>query len=702
VIVFMYPGISATILSVFVYDSISYYERDADGNPDLRPLRVLQRDPTINFDSDTSRAMGVYAGVMIGVYPVGVVLLLATAINMQRNSGTEISEMHGWRGVLTTVARCVQRKYRSGLGWYACLELIRRLMLTSGFLLMLLASFRLASNYLIASSVFFLCVLLYFKPYACPDDECFEIISQVLLVALALGVNSLTGVSLITPTKTSPVVVWICSLELVAFVVTTLVGSTLAGVRDHDDVDGNASDRDPDCGEDEQPILARCHEQDGTVLTPVSGDWTCLVEENACVRPKPDCSALHREEGPNEETCGACFDGHGNATAQGPCRFQGVVQFTRTETDAFENIIQSGDVIYGGQYGVVSLLLRNGTAVLLTIDRTSTAIARYMLDRESGVFGVAESLDIGWNNNVSPSYTQWYSSGIPSSGCRSLHTFADIDGDGEPDWVIPCVEGSTNTLRFFDIPEPESNDYDNYASYTENEYSSYHNSFLNEKDDASFALGDAGVVAGENTEPVLRVQVSDLTGDGLNDLVFVLASGELHFWPNVGSPDRQKWEKGFQTSVPTQARVLDIALSDIDGDDLIDVFVLDENGVQLLLNVGRPSWPQFSAPENPERVYTIAGLPTCSESVVKECATSFLVADIFGKGHDEIFIRGKEQVWYFARTASYLASFSLVNDESIDSYLEPWGLSHCLSSASVNFVDYDIDGDPDVICTRIR
>ncbi|GBG35059.1 Signal peptide, CUB and EGF-like domain-containing protein 1 [Hondaea fermentalgiana] len=242
VIVLMYPGISATILSVFVYDSISYYERDANGNPDPWPFRVLQRDPTIDFDSDISRAMRVYAGVMIGVYPVGVVLLLAAGIYMQRKSGQKNSEARGWRAMLMTAARCVQHKYRSGLGWYACLELIRRLMLTSGFLLTLLASFRVASNYLIASCVFFLCILLYFKPYARPDDECFEIISQVLLVALALGVNSLTGVSLITPSKTSPVVVWICSLELVAFVVATFVGSTLSGVRNQDDIDGNASD----------------------------------------------------------------------------------------------------------------------------------------------------------------------------------------------------------------------------------------------------------------------------------------------------------------------------------------------------------------------------------------------------------------------------------------------------------------------------
>ncbi|GBG33126.1 Beta-D-xylosidase 1 [Hondaea fermentalgiana] len=456
--VLMYPGISATILSVFVYDSISYYESDANGNPDPWPFRVLQRDPTIDFDSDISRSMRVYAGVMIGVYPVGVVLFLAAGIHMERRFGKKYSEAQGWRGVLMTAARCVQRKYRSGLGWYACLELIRRLMLTSGFLLMLLASFRVASNYLIASSVFFMCVLLYFKPYARPDDECFEIISQVLLVALALGVNSLTGVSLITPTTTSPVL----------------------------------------------------------------------------------------------------------------------------------------------------------------------------------------------------------------------------------DWVMPCIEGSNNVLRFFENPLQSQGESESIV--------------LRPKDNAVFVIGDLGRGSGDNADVVLRVQFSDFTGDGLNDLVFVLASGEIHFWPNVGTADRQKWEQGFAMAAPSTGLVIDVTVSDIDGDGLIDVLLLAEDGVRLVKNAGRSSWPIFAIPDNPERVFNIVGFPDCTNSLLSVCANSFFVADIFGKGYDEIVIFSNQNVWYFSRSVPELASFSFVDDASIDDFLEPWGLENCVSHHLVNFVDYDGDGDDDLLC----
>ncbi|GBG34875.1 G8 domain-containing protein DDB_G0286897 [Hondaea fermentalgiana] len=222
IIVLMYPGISGTILSVFVYDSISHYEQDAAGNPDPLPYRILQQDSTIDFDDDLSKAMRVYAGIMVFVYPLGVVALLAAGISFQRTSKGSRTPEQGVRGMLVVAAQVVQHRYKPGRGWYACIELIRRLMLTSGFLLMLLTSFRLASNYLIASSQFFLCVLLYAKPYAREDDELFEIVSQTLLVVLALGVNSLTRVSIAS--ETASVVVWICSIELVAFVGLALWG----------------------------------------------------------------------------------------------------------------------------------------------------------------------------------------------------------------------------------------------------------------------------------------------------------------------------------------------------------------------------------------------------------------------------------------------------------------------------------------------
>ncbi|GBG35058.1 Hypothetical Protein FCC1311_112812 [Hondaea fermentalgiana] len=352
-----------------------------------------------------------------------------------------------------------------------------------------------------------------------------------------------------------------------------------------DGCDCGCGERDPDCGEGEQPILARCHEQDGTVLTPVSGDWTCLVEENACVRPKPDCSALHRDEGANEETCGACFDGHVNGTAQGPCKLQKMTLFSKVDTEAFYALVVYDDQIVPGEGGPLSFYSTDSGNSLYTVNMRAR-------------------------------------------------------------WKLPKVGSELNG----------------------------------------------------SVEPVLRAQFTDFTGDGLNDLVFVLASGELQFWPNVGTNNNFKWEEGFVMTIASEGLLIDVASSDINGDGLTDVLILDESGVRFLKNVGNLSWPEFTALKSADREFNIVGLPNCIESLLSDCANSFIVADIFDKGYDEIIIRTSQNVWYFARAAPQLLSFSYVDDASIDAYLEPWGLAGCSDSFSVNFVDYDGDGDDDLIC----
>ncbi|GBG35125.1 Hypothetical Protein FCC1311_113482, partial [Hondaea fermentalgiana] len=104
-----------------------------------------------------------------------------------------------------------------------------------------------------------------------------------------------------------------------------------------DGCDCGCGERDPDCGQDDAPLLDRCHEKDGTVVEPVSKDWTCTAE-NECASPVPDCAAIHRKDGDGMLPCGDCYDGHVSSSAQGACRLQGGVHFAETETDMLDEL----------------------------------------------------------------------------------------------------------------------------------------------------------------------------------------------------------------------------------------------------------------------------------------------------------------------------------------------------------------------------
>ncbi|GBG34032.1 Hypothetical Protein FCC1311_102552 [Hondaea fermentalgiana] len=136
IIVLVYPGVSATILSVFVYDSNTHYEQDAAVNSDPSLYRILQQDSTIDFDDDLSKAIRIYAdvmiceykyaGVRIFVYPIGVVVLLVAGTSLQRTSKGSRPLEQGVREILVVAAHVVQHRYKpaSVVVWVCSMELV--------------------------------------------------------------------------------------------------------------------------------------------------------------------------------------------------------------------------------------------------------------------------------------------------------------------------------------------------------------------------------------------------------------------------------------------------------------------------------------------------------------------------------------------------------------------------------------------------
>ncbi|GBG29542.1 Sushi, von Willebrand factor type A, EGF and pentraxin domain-containing protein 1 [Hondaea fermentalgiana] len=387
----------------------------------------------------------------------------------------------------------------------------------------------------------------------------------------------------------------------------------------HLSVASAASRRDPDCGQEAVPLLDRCHEKDGTVLEPVSKDWTCTAE-NECASPVPDCAALHRKNGNGTLPCGDCFDGHVSGSAQGACRFQRGTHFVETEIGMLDDFPE--------------------------------------FERDERL---RPEMDFD---------------------CTKKHFITDMDGDGIADWVIPCVNGSTNVLRVFSFNPSEA--FDGYTT-----------------DDAAFqkildiTLHGLGVKANSpDVNEIVRAQLFDLTGDGRKDLVVLLASGELQFWSNNGTIQDPSWTQGFVFQ--TDLHALDIALNNLDGDELMDLFFLHGNGIGVLRNVGNASWPSFGLHSESKRDFSVSDFSACTTS---PCATSFLIADLLESGADDIFVRSGSDMWYFRRLTPKTASFALGDEGQYSQHME--GFEHCDSTDFTEFADFDGDGDMDVLCVSI-
>ncbi|GBG28795.1 Signal peptide, CUB and EGF-like domain-containing protein 3 [Hondaea fermentalgiana] len=214
ILAFIYPGVSSMILSCFVPDSV--YRTVDDANP----FRPLFRDPSIDYDSAGSQGWRIYAGIMVVVYPIGVLLLFIVGFILRHGFDSKRS-MHGFSKLLVQGVTHLERPYEDHYGWYACLELIRRLILTSGFLLVQGISFDDAATFFIACNIFFIVTLTFTLPYKLKDDNILAGLSHLLLCVFALCVQR-EGKILVVRQSTQPFVAYVIGFEVFFFIGTSL------------------------------------------------------------------------------------------------------------------------------------------------------------------------------------------------------------------------------------------------------------------------------------------------------------------------------------------------------------------------------------------------------------------------------------------------------------------------------------------------
>ena len=164
----------------------------------------------------------------------------------------------------------------------------------------------------------------------------------------------------------------------------------------------------------------------------------------------------------------------------------------------------------------------------------------------------------------------------------------DLDGDG----ITDVLRNGSRFECFFNDPEKGF----------------YKTRFTN-KTFADFSFSDS------------RIRFADMTGDGLQDIVFI-SSGKVQYWPNLGygrfgdkivMRNSPRFSQGYD---PAQ-----VLLGDLDGDGLTDIVFVEDNRVSLFINRSGNSFSEAQV---------ITGTPRM------QSANATRITDILGTGQSGI------------------------------------------------------------------
>ena len=199
---YIYPSVSATIISVFLYEAFPHFEGAEDADTSF----ALGADYTVDFESARSSSFRIYAILMCLVYPVGVVLLfLWITVRTQNNSSN----------VLVKASNFLTSDFKDRFYWWETYELVRKLAQTSLFLIVHQTWEAGSKTVFAAVTLVAVSLLLQWKPYKHHTDQLLAVLSQFLL----MGMNYSTAIIQENETvKQTWVIIVVSVVELGAFV----------------------------------------------------------------------------------------------------------------------------------------------------------------------------------------------------------------------------------------------------------------------------------------------------------------------------------------------------------------------------------------------------------------------------------------------------------------------------------------------------
>jgi len=340
------------------------------------------------------------------------------------------------------------------------------------------------------------------------------------------------------------------------------------------------------------------------------------------------------------------------------------------------------DAFIGIAIGTIKFFENTGTAIApafiagadnpygLTVGATTSATTFADLDIDGDLdafIGISDGNIKYFENTGTPSAPAFAVQpdnpfGLADVGTYAIPSFADLDGDSRLDAFIGETGGD---IKYFENTQVKQFPW------------------FNSSVDNPFNLANTG-------STYSAFSVGDIDSDGDLDIISGATNGNILFYENVGSKSAPDFTGGPSTNPfgLTGLGALYYGIPefvDIDADGDLDIFEGDVNGdIHFFQNIGTAVAPAFAAPAtNSFGITNVGG------------TASPAFTDIDGDGDLDLFsgdIGGNTQ--FFENTGSAIApAFATVSQN-------PFNLMDVGVYSSPQFVDYDNDGDIDVIISN--